>query len=180
MTNPLYFSDHIKPIAKRIRFLLIVCGRFFIILFRWRKAIKLLRLDYARKYQFENSYLIIRYRFRNALWYDFKNIKKTTEKEIIVLNFKNVPEIPIQLTVYGFFRSRTLHISVTPENTLQNNSFKTAIKGINEIESYSKPIILKNIKPTPTLPKIKLNHPEIQIKQAPYTQTDFYERKRLL
>jgi hypothetical protein len=173
MTNLLYFSDYINPIAKRIRFILILCGRFFIILFRWRKGIKLLHLDYARKYQFDNSYLIIRYRFRNALWYDFKNIKKTTEKEIIVLNLKNVPEIPIELTAYGFFRSKTFYISVTPESTLQNNSFKTAIKGINEIESYSKSIILKVIKPTSTLPKIKLNHSEIQIKQSPYTQTDF-------
>jgi hypothetical protein len=173
MTKLLYFSDHIKPIAKKIRFLLIVCGRFFIILFRWRKGIKLLRLDYAKKYQFDNSYLIIRYRFRNALWYNFKNIKKTTEKKIIVLNLKNVPVMPIELTAYGFFRSKTFHISVTPESILQNNSFKTAIKGINEIEIYSKPIILKEIKPTPTLPKIKLNHSEIQIKQPSYNQTDF-------
>jgi len=173
MTNLLYFSDHIKPIAKKIRFLLIVCGRFFIILLRWRKGIKLLHLDYAKKYQFDNSYLLIHYRFRNALWYNFKNIKKTTEKEIIVLNLKNVPKIPIELTVYGFFRSKTFHISVTPESTLQNNSFKIAIKGISEIESYSKPIVLKAIKPTPTLPKIKLNHSEIQIKQPSYTQTDF-------
>ena len=173
MTNLLYFSDHIKPVAKRIRFLLIVCGRFFIILFRWRKGIKLLRLDYEKKYQFDNSYLIIRYKFRNAIWHNFKNIKKTTEKEIIFLNLKNVPEIPIELTVYGFFRSSTFYISVTPESTLQSNSFKTSIKGINEIKSYSKPIVLKNINLTPTLPKIKLNHSEIQIKQPSYNQTDF-------
>lgn len=173
MTDLLYFSDYIKPIAKKIQFLLIVCGRFFIILFRWRKGIKLLRLDYATKYQFASSYLIIRYRFRNALWYNFKNINKTTEKHIIVLNLKNVPEIPIELTAYGFFRSKTFHISVTPESTLQNNSFKTAIKRINETEIYSKPIILKNTKPTPTPSKIKLNLSEIQIKQPSYNQTDF-------
>jgi len=173
MTNLLYFSEHIKPIAKKIRFLLIVCGRFLIILFRWRKGIKFLRLDYANKYQFDNSYLLIRYRFRNALWYNFKNIKKTTEKKIIILNLKNVPEIPIELTVYGFFRSKTFHISVIPKSTLQNNSFKIAITRISEIESYNKPIVLKAIKPTPTLPKIKLSHSEIQIKQPSYTQTDF-------
>lgn len=173
MTNLLYFSDHIKPVAKRIRFLLIVCGRFFIILFRWRKGIKLLHLEYAKKYQFDSSYLIIHYRFRNVLWYNFKNIKKTTEKEIIVLNLKNVADIPIELTAYGFFRSKTFYISVTPESTLQNNSFKTAIKGIGEIEIYSKPIILKEIKPTATLPKVKLRYSAIQIKQPTYNQTDF-------
>ncbi|MBS4063503.1 MAG: hypothetical protein KGZ74_03040 [Chitinophagaceae bacterium] len=86
---------------------------------------------------------------------------------------KNVAEMPIELTAYGFFRSKTFHISVIPESTLQNNSFKTAIKGIDEIEIYSKPIILKEIKPMATLPKVKLNHSEIQIKQPSYNQTDF-------
>ena len=172
MNNLLYFSDHLKPIAKKIRFFLIVCIRFIKILFRWRKTIKLLNLDYATKYHFDNSYLIIRYRFSNTLWYNFKNIKKTTEKRI-VLDLKNVPRLPIEFTAYGFFRSKTVHISVSPESTLQNNSFKTAIKRISEIEIYSKPIILKKIKPTPTLPKIKPNHSEIQIKQPPYNQTDF-------
>jgi len=173
MTNLLYFSDHIKPAAKRIKFFFIVCGRFFIILFRWRKGIKLLRLDYAKKYQFDNSYLIIRYRFRNALWYNFKNIKKTTEKKIIVLNLKNIPETPIELTVFGFFRRKTFHISVIPESILQNNSFKTSTKGITEIECIIKPVVLKVVNPTPTLPKTKLNHLEIQIKQPSYNQTDF-------
>jgi len=173
MTNLLYFSDHIKPIAKKIRFLLIVCGRFILILFRWRKGIELLRLDYAKKYQFDNSYLIISYRFRNALWYNFKNITKTTDKQIIILNLKNVPEIPIELIVYGFFRRKSFHLSVTPESTLKNKSFKTAIKGITEIEIYCKPIMLKNIQPIPKPRKIKLNLSKIQIKQPSYNQTDF-------
>lgn len=173
MTGFLYFSDHIKPTAKRIRFVFIVCGRFFVILFRWRKEIKLLHLHYSKKYLFDSSYLIIRYGFRNALWYNFKNIKRTTEKGIIVLNLKNVPEVPILLIVYGFFRSKTFHISIMPEKTLQNNAFKTAVKTTNEIELYNKPIVLKDIKLSPTLPKTKLNHPEIQIKQPSYNQTDF-------
>jgi len=93
--------------------------------------------------------------------------------KIIFLNLKNVPAVPIELKVYGFFRSKVFHISVTPESVLQNNSFKTAIIGINEHEIYSKTIILKEIKPTPTIPKIKLNRTEIKIKQPSFTQTDF-------
>lgn len=173
MTNLVYFSDHIKPIAKTIRFFLIVCSRFFIILFRWRKGVEPLRLDYEKKYQFDNSYLIIRYKFRNALWYNFKNITKTTKDKVIILNLKNVPETPIELIVFGFFRRMTFHISVTPESILQSNSFKISIKEINEIECISKPVVLKGVKPMPTLPTIALNHLEIQIKQPSYNQTDF-------
>lgn len=173
MKNYLFFSDHIKQIAENIRFYLIVSGRFIILLFRRKKGIKLLYLEYANKYQFDNSYLIIRYSFRNALFYNFKNVKKTTDKQIIIFNLNNVPSQTIELTVYGFFKSTTFNIEIKPEWKLQNNSFKTAIKGIKEIEIYSKPILLKEIKPTPRLPKIKLNHWEIQIKQPTYNQTDF-------
>lgn len=173
MPNFLYFSDHIKPLAKRIRFLLIVCGRFFIVLFKLRKGIRLLHLDYEKKHLFDNSYLVIRYRFRNALWYNFKKIGKTTEKEIIVLSLKNVPKVPIELIVYGFFRSKIFLISVTPEHRLQNSSFKTVIKGAGEIEIYNKPIVLKGVGPKPKIPQIKLKPSEIQIKQPTYNQTDF-------
>lgn len=173
MKNLFYFSNYIISVAKWIQFLLIVCGRFFVILFRRRKGIKLLHLDYAKKYQFDNSYLIVRYRFRNALWYNFKYIKKTTEKEIIVLDLKNVPEMPIVLTVYGFFRTKTYCISVTPESSLLNHSFKTALTGINEAEINIKPIMLGVISPEYSIPKIKINNSEIQIKQTTYNQTDF-------
>jgi hypothetical protein len=117
--------------------------------------------------------LIIRYRFRNVLWYDFKNISKTTDKEIIILNIKNLPAAPIELIVYGFFRSKTFYLSIIPESILQNKSFKTSINRINEIDNYSKPIILGGIKPNPSFPKIKLNKSVILIKQSSYTQTDF-------
>lgn len=173
MKNLLYFSNHIRSVAKWVQFLLIVCGRFFIILLRRRKGIKLLHLDYAKKYQFDNSYLIVRYRFRNVLWYNFKYIKKTTEKKIIVLDLKNVLEIPIVLTAYGFFRTKTYCISVTPESTLLNNSFKTVLNGINEVEINIKPIMLGVINSECSIPKVKINNSEIQIKQSTYNQTDF-------
>ena len=173
MTDLLYFSDHIKRVAKWIRFLLIVCGRFFIILFRWRKDIRLLQLDYAKKYQFDSSYLIIRYRFRNALWYNFRNVKKTTDNEIIILDFKNMPEMPVKLIVYGFFRRRSFFISIAPGYSLYNKSFKIAIDGINGIKTISRPILLTNAILTPTLPKIKLNHTDLKIKQPSFNQTDF-------
>lgn len=173
MTNILFFSDYIKLAAKKILFLLIVCGRFIIILFSFEKGIKLLHLEYAKKYQFDNSYLTIHYRFKNALWYNFKNIKKTTESKVIVLNLINVPEIPIELKVYGFLRTKTYYISIIPESTLKNKHFKTSIIGINEIEFTGKPIERKEINITTTFPRVKTNNSELQVKHPTYNQTDF-------
>ena len=98
---------------------------------------------------------------------------KTTGKETIVLNMSNICEKPIELIVYGFFRSKSFQISTTPEHTLNSKSFKTIIKGLNGIRIRSKPISLRNPIPTSTLPKIKLTHHNIQIKQPSFNQTDF-------
>lgn len=173
MKNVLYFSDYIKPIAKKIKFAAIVIGRFFKILFRRRKGIKLLQLDYAKNYQFNNSYMIIRYRFRNALWYNFKNIKKTTEKEIIVLNLKNLSEKPIQLVVHGIFRKMTILISVVAENTIESKLFKIKIQGLNDLKSLAKSFELNNPSTVVTIPKINLSYPNIQIKHSSFSQNDF-------
>lgn len=133
----------------------------------------LLRLDYTSKHHFNNGYLVIRYRFRNVLWYKFKNIKVTTEKEMLILNLKNVAELPIELTVYGFFRTKTLSISVEPEKILQNKLFKTKLTRLNKINLNTRSIKLKEIKPVPSIQKIQINDQNVQMKHSSYFQTDF-------
>ncbi|MBO9620205.1 MAG: hypothetical protein J7539_14350, partial [Niabella sp.] len=129
-----YFSDYIKPVGKKIKFVFVIIGRFLRILFRWRKDITLLQLFYTEKYLFDNSYLVIHYRFKNALWYNFKNIKKTTEKEILILNLKTVPAMPVELVVHGFFRKRSLLISVIAEKTIESKLFRLAITDLSNTE----------------------------------------------
>lgn len=114
MINLLSLSDYIKIISERVTFATIVTSRFFKIFFRKRKKITLLQLSYYKDHQFTSSFLVIRYRFRNALWYDFKKIKKTTEKEVIILNLKNMPAMPIELVVHGFFRKKYFPLILFP------------------------------------------------------------------
>ncbi len=173
MQNLIYFSDYFKPIAGKFRFAFIIVGRFIKILFRRRKRIELLQLEYSRKYLFDNSYLIIKYRFKNALWYKFKKLKTTTEKHSAVLNLKNIDATDIALTVYGFFQKKVYHISVVPENILINQRFITAISGINK-ETVFMPSIKQNVsKPIVVIPEIRLKKSCIQVNQSPYIQTDF-------
>ncbi|SDC80035.1 hypothetical protein [Niabella drilacis] len=176
----LYFSNYIKPVGKKIRFLFIIIGRFFRIVFRRRKDIELLQLFYAEKYLFDNSYLVIRYRFRNALWYNFKNIKRTTEKEILILNLKNVPAIPVELVVQGFFRKRKILISAIAEKTIGSKSFSIELRELNitekgikaQLSNYSKlTVTISDIKLKHS--RVKLNHPNVQFNHSSFSQTDF-------
>ena len=72
-----------------LQFIKVVFTRFFVILFRKRKRIDLLYLNYETEQLFENSYIIIRYRFRNALWFRFEN-HSTIEKQIKIFDLNNI------------------------------------------------------------------------------------------
>lgn len=179
MTNVFYFSDYISPFIQRIKFICIIVGRFFTILFHIKKDIKLLHFSYANKYQFDNAYVVIRYQFKNALWYNFKHIKRTTAKEIIVLNLKNVPEMPIKLVVYGFFRKKNIPISVAVEQTLEGKLFGAELKNVKDARCFVHPVILNSsmainipIK-TQHIPSVGLLHPNIKINYPLFSQIDF-------
>jgi hypothetical protein len=173
MTNFLYFSDYFKPAINKVRFTFILFGRCLKILFRWRKGIRLLHLEYTKKNQFHNSYLIIHYRFKNALWYNFKNLKKTTEKKSVVFNLKNLGTTNITLIVYGFFQKKIYQINVQPEKTLEAKSFKIIISGIYK-ETLFTPFFRLDRKHTLiNLPKINVTKRKIEINPSPYNQNDF-------
>lgn len=173
MRNSNSFQGNFNIKLNKINFILIVVSRFLKILFLRRKSIKLLHLLYAKNYQFDNSYLIILYRFKNALWYDFKGIKKTIEEDIIILNIKTIPKMPIELIVHGFFRKKSFSISVVPENTIESKLFRTELNGLNNVKKISTSLTLCNSKIAASIPKINLKNTDIQIKHSSFNPTNF-------
>ncbi len=123
------FSQYIRIVLHQIQFLLRILKRFFIVLFRKRKNIYLLHLDYSDQHLFSNSIIIINYRFRNAIYYKFGN-HSTVENQIKLFNIDKIkPEI--KLTVYGFFRKQYYILNLEPENVLITTTFKTEFSNLN-------------------------------------------------
>lgn len=180
MVNPLYFSDYIRPAVNKIRFACIVLVRFFSILFRQDKQLASLTLDYSKKYQFDQSLLIIRYQFKNVLWYCFKEIRRTTDAGVMVLNLEKIPRMPVVLTVQGFFSKKTFLIDIIPEAALQTKSLRTEISRPCNLKSYTKPIVVDGDVSYPTIPKIDVHCSTFKMKPAPihikypsFNQTEF-------
>ena len=171
--NFLYFSDYFKPAIYKIRFAFIVFGRCSVIFFRRRKEIRLLHFEYTRKNLFHNSYLIIHYRFRNALWYNFKNLKKTTEKQSVVFNLKNLGTNNIILIAHGFFQKKIYQIDIQPEKILEAKSFKTIISGIHQELTFAPSFRLDRKDALINLPKTNVTKTKIEITLSPYNQNDF-------
>ena len=118
-------------------------------------------------------YLIISHKFKNALWYNFKNLKKTTEKQSVIFNLKNLGTNNITLIVYGFFQKKIYHINVLPEKVLETKSFKTIISGINQATTFAASIKLDRKNTLINLPKINVAKTKIEINHSSYNQTDF-------
>ena len=173
MHNPLYFSDKFQPIAKKLKFVTVVGIRFLIIALKRKKSVELLHLRYSTKYLFDKSFLIISYKFRNALWYNFKNLKKTIEDKQVVFNPKNIPSNNITLEVYGFFQKTIYHINLKPENILEAKTFKVSTAGFQRETAFTPPINLERKNALLNLPKINIAKTQIVTNHSSYNQTDF-------
>ena len=173
MTNFILFSDYFKPIANKIKFVAIVIGRFFKIMLRRRKRIQLLQLEYSTKYLFDKSFIVLQYRFKNALWYNLKGLKKTTEKQSIVLNLANINSSPIVFTVHGFFQKKVYHLTAQPDSILITKSFQTTFLNLNNQINFSPSLKLSAKKPVVNISKIDIKKNTLIINHSSYNQTDF-------
>lgn len=172
------FSHYITYLLEKLHFLKVVIARFFTILFRKRKGIEVFYLNYDSKHIFENSYIIINYKFRNVIYYRFGN-KITLEKQIKFFDLKNIDK-DFFLKVVGFFDSKTFHIKLEPQFILESSNFKTQFSNLSlklaEIETpkLSHPDIYCHIKtPIVNIENIKVNQSKLKISNTTFNLNEF-------
>ncbi len=109
----------------RLPFIRRILVRFFTILFRGDRKLRRLYLEYDTEHLFNKSYVVISYRFRNAICYRFAN-HWTTENELKIFDLENF-ENDFTLIVYGFFQSVRYKISLIPQLELNSKQFQKEI-----------------------------------------------------
>lgn len=172
------FSYYIRLLLKKMHFLKVIITRFFIILIRRKKEIELLQLDYVSEHIFERSYIIINYRFRNAIFYRFGK-QKTLQKQIKIFDLQNF-ENEFDFVVYGFFQKKKYKLKFEPNLKLINSNFKTSFSNLTlKLDEKSIPklvptIFIYNLKKTKVITsEIELNQIRIKTKKTIYNQTDY-------
>ena len=172
------YSHYLTYLLKKIQFIKVVIARFLIILFRRRKRIEELYINYVTEHIFANSYIIINYRFRNAIFYRFGN-HKTLEKQIKIFNLTNFDN-EFDFVVYGLFQKRKYKLKFEPQLTLNTENFKTKFSNLNlKLQERTIPkLVHPNIysvidKPIINTPKIKIQNKPITISHKTFNQTDF-------
>ena len=172
------FSHYLTYLFEKLRFLKVVIARFLIILFRRKKEIELLRLEYDRKHLFDNSFIVVNYRFRNAIYYRFGN-NKTLEKEIKIFNLNNF-EKEFELRVYGFFSKKSYKLKFEPKLTIETSNFKANFSNLkNDFEFKtipnlsSQPFKIELIEIETKLIKLKITPHKLALKHEIFNQNDF-------
>jgi hypothetical protein len=172
------FSHYFTYLFKKLHFVLIIGLRFFKILFRKRKKIELLKLEYNTEYIFENSLIVINYRFRNGICYQF-GTHKTLEKQIKIFDLKNFDQ-EFELIVYGFFQKKTYYLKFDPQLKISNGNFKTSftnlalsLKELNLPKLQHPQINTNSRKPCIKNAQVNVTTNPIIIKRNTYNQNEF-------
>lgn len=101
--------------------------RFFKIMFRSDKKIKMIYSDYSNKHSLGNNFYVLNFRFRNAIWYKINN--QRTEKRQFIFSENESPE-NIEIIVYGFFRKKSFKM-----NLAKSLSEKKVFEKFDKVES---------------------------------------------
>lgn len=133
----------IKRSRKNLLFFACILIKSFKIFFRSDKSIKMIHASFSNK-QVSNS-TVIKFRFRNALWYEFENVN--TDKREFAISKAGFLE-KRTLIVHGFFRTKKYILTFDETNKADKKTkfcqafekFKTQA----EEDSYPSAVFVRN------------------------------------
>lgn len=151
---------------------------FLLILFKKDKRLIELYFDSGNEVLFENSFLILNYRFKNAIFYSINN-KLTVENNIKIYNVNNLNEV-IHFVVYGWFETKHYVIEVKPQKKINKETFITEISNLKIsiiplefLNLTAKDVNLKSKTISINFSKVLIEKNNINIKTNSFTQNDF-------
>jgi len=104
------------------------------IVFRSDKSIKMIHASYYDQKTTSKKNTIIKYRFKNALWYEFENVN--TDERIFSIPSPNFAE-KRKLIVHGFFRKKEYILNFDASHKTESRKFCIAAERLkfHEVEN---------------------------------------------
>lgn len=120
MKPPKLTLDKVTDSTINYEFVANVATRLFKILFRSDRSIKLIYSSYSNKHFLGDKFVILDYRFRNALWYRIGD--SVTEKRHFLLEKPEAAK-KVLLTVQGLFRKKTYMLDFSESEYIDSSTF---------------------------------------------------------
>lgn len=99
-----------------------VVTRFFKIMFRSNKKIILIYSEYYSKDLIDKDLYILKFKFRNALWYELKKQRKTKGEFQI---YRDGSLDNVDIIVQGFFRKKNFKMNLSQSTSHAINDVRT-------------------------------------------------------
>lgn len=180
MTKYLLFSDKLKQIGLFVKFQVLKVTRMLTILFNRRKKLEKISFGYYQKWHFDNAYLFVDFKFKNAVWIRIGNFKSYDFSKQIILDLENIQTETVLFEVFGFFQKQVYEIKLNNETRINTQPFKTKIDIINVVELIQQKtrtripkIGLQIADPSFVFEKISVKQQNIQINYNPFKIQDY-------
>ena len=173
MQNIFLFSQYFFKIGNKLLFASKITLIFSKLIFTKKRKLELVKLNYSNEHNFEKSILVIEYEFKNAIWFNLKNIKTTIYQKPILINIEKNIGNELILNVYGFFQKKQFVISSKIDNKLITNSFKTKFSNLDDNINFTPNLDVKISNPIINNHKIKVANQILTINNKTFNQTEF-------
>ncbi|MBA9075184.1 hypothetical protein GGR22_003367 [Flavobacterium gossypii] len=137
MKPPKLTLDKVTDSTIKYEFVANVASRLLKILFRSDRSIRLIYSNYSNKHFFGDKFVILDYRFRNALWYKIGD--SITEKRHFLLE-KPEASKKILLTVHGLFRKKMYLLDFSEAGYVDSSTFCIEVKK-SDFQDINNPIM---------------------------------------
>ena len=180
MKDFLLFSNKLKQLGEVLKFYLTKIGRWIAILFNRRKKIENISFNYYRNWHFDQAYLVVDFKFKNAIWFRIGNIKGYDFTRPLILNLQSIKANSINLEVFGFLQKQVCEINLNKEAKINSASFKTRITNINTINLLKQNAIIQipqtgllMKKPILSFEKISIINKNIKVHYKPFKTQEY-------
>ena len=173
------FFDLLLRLILKFKFHFFRFGKGFIFLFKRNKKLKKISFDYFKNWHFDNSYLVIDFKFKNAIYFKVGEIRSFDFSKPLILNLQNLNTNNIEFEVYGFLQKQIFLIDLNKEINLNSKTFRTVIDNISPVEIIRNKTRTKisnlNIargKPKVTIQNVSINTNKIEIMYNNFNEKD--------
>jgi hypothetical protein len=180
MAKYLLFSDKLKQIGLFVNSQFLKIGNLLTILFKRRRKLEKISFDYYMNWHFDNAYLVVDFKFKNAVGYKVGEFKSFDFSKPIILNLENIQSVTINFEVFGFFQKQVYVINLNRDTRINTQPFKTKIDNINMVKLVQQKTRIRIPKiglhiadPTFVFEKIAVKTQNIQINYQTFKTQDY-------
>lgn len=173
--------NKLKQLIAFLKFHSVRIGKWFAILFKRNRQLEKLSFDYYKNWHSDNSYLLVDFKFKNAIYFKVGDFKSFDFTKPLILNLQNSNTDKIKVEVFGFLQKQILVIELNKDIQLNTKPFRTAIENISPVQITRQKTRIKipNLWFAESKPKVTIQSVSVKANQITINTNKFNSQEYL-